>query len=392
MASKNRMMVLLLVLVVSAFALSGCGLLFGASDADATATQEAVDRVVVPTFTPTLEGNAPAPTATVSFVEAPAASNAAVVPEQAASTEAPGVAVSTSVFADMTPSTDVASSSTAITSVVASTPVTLTGAVTPTVAVTATPAAKARLTVTQQGINVRTGPGTNYNVGGTANTGDAFDIIGRNDVGDWWQVCCLAGEPVWVFNALATVENAANVPVAAAPAAPVAVAPAPVAPVAEATAAPAPADTPAPAAPAPADNNPCANIGGDGCKFRLSGGPAFGTNGGGELRLMLSFVHGGIDGGQPQGSYFVVVLKDGENIGVPDSVRSTDPSGGGHQQGGLGRFNYDYKIGASSLPGGTIQGNYQIWVLDGNGERDSPTFSFSVPEGQGEVWMEFDQG
>lgn len=391
MASKNRLMVQLLVLVVSALALSGCGLIFGSGDADAAATQEAVDRVVVPTFTATPEGNAPAATATVSFVEAPvvapdAAASAESVPEQAASTEGAGEAVSTSVFADLTPSSAVASSSTAIASVVASAPVT------PTVAVTPTPAAKARLTVTQQGINVRTGPGTSYGVGGTANTGDAFDIIGKNQAGDWWQVCCVAGEPVWVFNALATVENVANVPVAAAPAAPVAAAPvaAAPAPVAEA---PAAAYTPAAAEPAPAPvDDPCANIGGDGCKFRLAGGPSFGANGGGEIRLMLSFVHSGVDGGQPQGSYFVVVLKDGENIGVPDSVRSVDPTGGGHQQSGLGRFNYDYKIGASSLPGGNIQGNYQIWVLDGNGERDSPTFSFSVPEGQGEVWMEFDQG
>ena len=31
-------------------------------------------------------------------------------------------------------------------------------------------------------------------------------------------------------------------------------------------------------------------------------------------------------------------------------------------------------------------------LLDGNGERDSQTFTFTVPDGQGEVWMQFDQG
>ena len=44
------------------------------------------------------------------------------------------------------------------------------------------------------------------------------------------------------------------------------------------------------------------------------------------------------------------------------------------------------------IPGNNVAGNYAIWVLDGNGERDSQTFSFTVPDGQGEVWMEFDQG
>jgi SH3-like domain-containing protein len=236
---------------------------------------------------------------------------------------------------------------------------------------------------------VRTGPGTNFSVGGTANTGEAFDIIAKNAAGDWWQVCCVSGEPVWIFSQLATVANTENVPIAANIPEPVAAAPAPTAaPAAPAQPAPEPTAEPAPAAP-PADD-PCAGIGGDGCKFKLTGGPAFTGNGGGELKLTLGFIHSGIDGGQPQGSYFVVVLKDGQNIGVPDSVRSFDPSVG-FRDGPNGRYNYEWKIPASSLPGGNIQGNYQIWVLDGNGERDSQTFSFSVPEGQGEVWITFDQ-
>ena len=43
-------------------------------------------------------------------------------------------------------------------------------------------------------------------------------------------------------------------------------------------------------------------------------------------------------------------------------------------------------------PGNTVAGNYVIWVLDGNRVRDSQNFSFTVPDGQGEVWIEFDQG
>jgi len=369
-----------------ALVLAACGLFGGSGTEGSTSTTEG-ERAIVPTWTSTPAGAEAAPTATVAFESAPAA--VAVQPAPVDPNAAPPAA-STSVFADLTPE-EVAIAP--VTETVATTdtttdtaPVTTTAPATTTEAVTA---AKASLTVTQDAINVRTGPGTNYGIGGNASTGEVFDIIAKNAAGDWWQVCCVAGEPVWIFSQLATVSNVESVPVAANIPEPVAAALAPAAPAAPpAEPAPEPTAEPAPAAP-PADD-PCAGIGGDGCKFRLTGGPAFAGNGGGELKLTLGFIHSGIDGGQPQGSYFVVVLKDGENIHVPDSVRSFDPSVG-FRDGPNGRYNYEWKIGASDLPGGNIQGNYQIWVLDGNGERDSQTFSFTVPEGQGEVWITFDQ-
>ncbi len=360
-----------------ALTLAACGL-FGSSTEGSTTSTEG-ERAIVPTWTSTPQGAAPEPTATVAFESIPAAVQPAPVDPNAAP------AASTSVFSDLTPAAVAVAPVTNTVATSDTAPVTTTAPAT----ATAASVAKASLTVTQDGINVRTGPGTNYGIGGNVSTGAVFDIIAKNAAGDWWQVCCVAGEPVWVFAQLATVANAESVPVAANIPEPVAAAPAPTAaPAAPAAPAPEPTAEPAPAAP-PADD-PCAGIGGDGCKFRMTGGPAFAGNGGGELKLTLGFIHSGIDGGQPQGSYFVVVLKDGENIGVPDSVRSFDPSVG-FRDGPNGRYNYEWKIGASDLPGGNIQGNYQIWVLDGNGERDSQTFSFSVPEGQGEVWITFDQ-
>ena len=154
--------------------------------------------------------------------------------------------------------------------------------------------------------------------------------------------------------------------------------------------APKPVQPAAPApAPAPAASDPCANIGGDGCKFRVTGGPSFGENGGQELKLQLMFQHGGIDGGQPQGSYFVVLEKDGQRLPISDSVRSLalDSS-----QGTLGKYNYEFSLGADKLPGNNVAGNYTLWVLDGNGERDSRNVSFSVPGNSGLIWIKFDQG
>ena len=114
------------------------------------------------------------------------------------------------------------------------------------------------------------------------------------------------------------------------------------------------------------------------------GGPSFANNGGNELKFQIAFVHSGIEGGQPQGSYFVWVEKDGQKLPVSDGVRSIALQA---QQGPQGKYNYEYKIGRDQLPGNTVAGTYQIWVLDGNGERDSQTFSFTVPDGQGEVWI-----
>ena len=155
------------------------------------------------------------------------------------------------------------------------------------------------------------------------------------------------------------------------------------------TSPPAPTNTPVPPPPPPAgDAAECAALGGDGCKFKITGGPAFAANGGGELKLQLFFIHSGVDGGQPQGDYRVWLEKDGQKLPGFDDTTSLALSS---QQGTLGKYNYEHKLGIDGLPGNTVNGNYVVWVLDGNRERDSLNFSFSVTDGQGEVWIQFDQ-
>jgi len=313
--------------------LGGCNLLPGAKS-DVTPTSE--PRAVVPTWTPT-------PIPLVTDTPVPPVDTPVPAPAQPTPIPAP---------------------------------------VEPTPVPTDTPVPTARLTITNQVANVRSGPGTNYPVIGSVNQGMQFDVIGKNPAGDWFLFCCVNGEMGWMFNQLATVENAQLVAVASnIPAPPSAPAPAPVQPT----------NTPVPAAPPPppAAEDPCASIGGDGCKFRVTGGPSFAGNGGGELKLQLFFMHSGVDGGQPQGSYFIALEKDGQRVPVSDSVRSVALSANQNQ---FGRYNYEYKVPLGQLPGNNVAGNYRGWVLDGNGERDSRDFSFNVPDGQGEVWIQFDQG
>ena len=73
----------------------------------------------------------------------------------------------------------------------------------------------AQLTINSDLVNVRSGPGTEFGPVGTAATGETFAVVARNAQGDWWQVCCFAGQNGWVFGELATVANADGVPVAA---------------------------------------------------------------------------------------------------------------------------------------------------------------------------------
>ena len=97
-------------------------------------------------------------------------------------------------------------------------------------------------------VNVRRGPGTNYPVVGAAARGETFTVTGRNDAGDWWQICCIGQEPGWLYGPLTDVQGGDAVAlVTDIPPAPTAL-PAPVADDVS--------SEPTPAAPAPASSEP----------------------------------------------------------------------------------------------------------------------------------------
>ena len=333
--SVKRSIFRALALCAGALFLAGCGLLSGP---DVTPTPTRPMAAVVPTFTSTPVGAAAAQESGGGTAQqvAPAATQPQVAP---AATDTP--------------------------------------------APTATPVPNvARFTVktdlTAANVNVRTGPSTAFGIIGTVARGAQFDISGRNVENTWYQFCCLGGQTGWIFSALVNVENANLITVAAnIPATPVPPTPIPPSPV------------PPTPVPAPANVDHCAGIGGDGCKFWLRDvDPA--DNGGGELKLLIGFVHGW-EGDQVQihGGYYVELQKDGVQVhGVDHNTR-----GGTHViEGPRGRkYHYDKSISASQLPGGNVAGTYTIWVKDGNGERDSQNHTFTLHGNQGLVWLIFDQ-
>jgi len=352
--ARMQRLVVLALLAMLAVTLAGCSLLFG-SRGESEEPTAIPERAIVPTFTPTPEGYQAEPVdAGSEQVEEVPVVDAQTAPELPTETPVPVEEVPVE---EPTP-------------------------------VPPTPTPVPKLVVSIASANVRNGPGTEYGLAGAVNQGQAFDITGRNPEGTWWQFCCVNGQQSWIFGELVATENADNVPVAESIPAPPAVVQQP----------PAPAPQPQPEQPQPEPSqpeqpapaaDPCAGIGGDGCKFRVRNGPLFANNGGTEIKLQLFFMHSGIDGGQPQGSYFVVLMKDGAKLPISDGVRSIALE---RSQGALGPYNYEYKIGIGDIPGNTVAGNYVMYVLDGNGERDSQDFHFSIPEGQGEVWLEWDQG
>lgn len=86
------------------------------------------------------------------------------------------------------------------------------------------------IVVQVESLNVRAGPGTAYPIVGRLAAEDTLAIVGRNETGDWWQVCCLEGQTGWVAASLVEARAATGVPVITdVPAPPPTVPPAPTA-------------------------------------------------------------------------------------------------------------------------------------------------------------------
>jgi hypothetical protein len=75
----------------------------------------------------------------------------------------------------------------------------------------------ASFTVTSATVNVRSGPGTSYSRVGQLKAGQTYEILGKNDTGDWWQFS-FNGDSAWVAAQMVqasgteAVEVAANIP------------------------------------------------------------------------------------------------------------------------------------------------------------------------------------
>lgn len=56
-------------------------------------------------------------------------------------------------------------------------------------------------------VRARSGPGTSYDELAQLAADAELTIVGRNEAGDWWQVCCVDGQTAWVSGELVTVQG-----------------------------------------------------------------------------------------------------------------------------------------------------------------------------------------
>ncbi len=76
--------------------------------------------------------------------------------------------------------------------------------------VPATPTPAAPKITANQNVNVRGGPGSNYAKIGELTAGQAFDIVGKNSAGDWYQFS-FNGQQGWVRQDFVTLTGDAGV-------------------------------------------------------------------------------------------------------------------------------------------------------------------------------------
>lgn len=67
------------------------------------------------------------------------------------------------------------------------------------------------------GVNIRSGPGTNYPVTGALQAGSQAEVTGRNADGSWWQIQTGDGQTGWVANSVVQASQTEGVAIAEAP-------------------------------------------------------------------------------------------------------------------------------------------------------------------------------
>lgn len=91
-------------------------------------------------------------------------------------------------------------------------------------ATSAAPAGQPTITAGADGLNVRSGPGTNFPILAHVNPGTQFRVTGK--YADWWQID-YNGAPAWAYSGVVVAQNTDNVPQVVPPPSPVPAAPSP---------------------------------------------------------------------------------------------------------------------------------------------------------------------
>jgi uncharacterized protein YraI len=313
--------------MVAAFVLTACG---------SSAEPPVPTREPAPTFTPTTEGQAAAVDPAVAAAAATAAAQPPASADQATPEPAAQQPATTEETAAEQPAEQAAPTPTAV---------------------------QAAEVVINSNMNVRGGPGTNYNILGAATQGQRFPVTGKNNDGSWWQIN-YNGQDGWVFGQLVTPQNTQSVAVAPnIPAPPPTATPAPIPP----TNTPAPVVEQPPATQPPADQPPADQPPAE----QPTAAPA--PSGNYEFnRAVLqrcdpnagvTYINGTVyKNGSPVNGYNVAFSY------APDGPIVASITSGPHA--GYEGWNQGFYSHILN-PTGPREGNWSVWIVDGNGQRIS---------------------
>lgn len=239
-------------------------------------------------------------------------------------------------------------------------------------------------------LNGRSGPGAEYDLVGIVGKGEFFDITGRNDAGDWWEVCCYLDIPFWVADEFVNIQGGntgqvASVPPTATPVPPTAVPPTAIPPTAVPQSAPVatsagsqPAPAPPTATAAPVEEPADANF-----AFTLKATEQFP-----ETNVSRIFLYV-FNNDQALAGFSLKVTKDGADIAVNET--SFGPTAGftWSIESARQRFQ-NLKV---EFPDQSPAGTWVVQLVDSDGNPAGPAATFTLEEGDEnqEMYVRYEQ-
>ncbi len=205
-----------------------------------------------------------------------------------------------------------------------------------------------KVEVTANSVNLRGGPGTNYPRVGRATQGQTFEIIGRNEGGDWLQIKTDDGKTVWIVNDTRWTQALADVAV---------VAVAQNIPTPPPTPKPIPTNTPAPT-PTPVPSYP----------FQASG-PISNPTGNPWLNIFAAVQ--AKDGSWLAG-YRLAARRSGADAGFSETSRPgpSDATCNACGDNRMQNMKYEYPNQAAA--------DWEVWLVDSGGNQVSNSIKFST--------------
>jgi len=204
--------------------------------------------------------------------------------------------------------------------------------------------------VNSETLNGRRGPATTFERIGEAKKGDELMILGRSPDGAWWQVCCMANQPVWVSADLVDAKGPLDTVAVFTP---------------QPTPMPPPPPTPRPTATPTRVPLP---------PFDIARGPEFPSRlrrDTGILTIWVKVYEGPVDNEKPLGGYILKVFRDGVDVTQNQLSFGDKPFNNTKPEGS---YNYNLKFEMDHAG----EADWEIYLAKPGGFRVSPITKFTT--------------